>query len=98
MVGRPYNFGGNVGERNPNTQEEGEDIPQRIIGGHNIEHQVIRSLIQGALDPLEVDPVPDEILIKNIVITRNSQGQLDISCQVNFERRVEVGEGTYEST
>ena len=82
MVGRPYNFGGNVGERNPNTQEEGEDIPQRIIGGHNI----------------EVDPVPDEILIKNIVITRNSQGQLDISCQVNFERRVEVGEGTYEST
>ena len=57
----------------------------RLVANHNTSHDSIRRLIQEALDPLVVDPVPHSVLIHNIVITREPSGRLAISCEVAFE-------------
>ena len=57
----------------------------RIPYNHNESEEIIRRLIQGALTPLPVNPVPDTIIIRNIEIYREPEGTLTINCQVRFE-------------
>ena len=61
----------------------GED--QRVTSDHMVSHNQIRELIQSAIAPLRVDPVPTSVLIHNIVITKDTQGQLTIRCDVSYE-------------
>ena len=80
---------GNINPSNRNNQgnsgdrdSEGRDRGVRLWAQHNIEPSVIRHLIQGALAPLPVDPIPEWILIRNIFIARDNTGSLSISCEV----------------
>ena len=73
---------GNLRDSNNNQAEPQE----RIIADHNINHSTLRELIRGSLEPLPLDPIPSNIVIKNIVITRNQEGRLNISCEVLFNR------------
>ena len=66
---------------------------ERIIADHNINQDTIRDLIQGSLEPLPLDPIPSNIIIKNIVITRNREGRLNITCEVLFNRDPVVAPG-----
>ena len=59
----------------------------RIRSNHSVSHQTIRRLIQDALEPLIVDPVPTEVRIRNIRITRDPENNLNISCEVLFNHR-----------
>jgi hypothetical protein len=78
-----------VGERrepSPDSQQDQENIPLRQEGqvisrNHNIDRRRIIRIIQGSLDPIEVDPVPQRIEIDNIVIRRIA-GVVAISCRV----------------
>ena len=62
------------------------EIPVRIVANHNFDHNRIRELIQGSLDPIPVDPIPTNIIIRDIVITHSRERGLVISCHVLFER------------
>ena len=82
--------------RNPNDSGDNNNQDDfanqrvtRIVRNHNVNHELIRDLIKGSLDPLVVDPVPSKILIHNIVITRNSGGLVNIECDVCFQRTPE---------
>ena len=77
------------GGQNNQSDNLGEE---RVQANHSSSHDRIRQLIQGALDPLRVDPVPDHIYIRNILVTRNARGELSISCAVAYET-VGPGEG-----
>ena len=82
MVG---NLSGNniPGDRSDQNEPRAPRVT-RIIRNHNINHDRIKDLIKGSLDPLVVDPVPTKILISNIVITRTAEGVIDISCDVAY--------------
>ena len=41
---------------------------QILSDNHNIDPAIIRSLIQTALNPLPVEPIPSRVVISNIVI------------------------------
>ena len=79
MVGR------RVGEGNNRGDQELSREGQRITSDHRISHNLIRELIQSAIGPLRVDPVPTSVFIHNIVIKTDSQGRLSIECDVSFE-------------
>ena len=89
MVGNPSNNNNHNQEnrRDQEQQTERTDTLTRITRNHNLRHQVVRELIQGTLDPLIVDPIPTEIAIRDIRVTRDPEGRLQISCQVFYENR-----------
>ena len=62
--------------------------PNRVFVNHNIEPDTIRNLIKEALGPLPIDPVPTRIVLDNIVVTKSSEGNLGLSCDVYFESTV----------
>ena len=66
---------------------QGADTHTRVRSNHSVSHHAIRRLIQDALDPLLVDPVPTEVQIRNIRITQDPRGNLEISCEVSFSHR-----------
>ena len=68
-------------------QGPSERPAERITENHNIDSNIIRRLIQDSLTPLRVDPVPTQILIRDIVITRDDRGLINIDCEVQFEVR-----------
>ena len=68
-----------------NTEGSPDPVEVRIISNHGINPQSLRELIKGALDPLPVDPVPSRVVIGDIVITRDGEGNLTFSCEVFFE-------------
>ena len=47
--------------------------------------ETIIRLLKGALDPIIVDPIPSNITLSDIVISRDSQGGLTITCNVSYE-------------
>ena len=51
---------------------------------HNISFATIRSLIQGSLAPLPVDPIPSRVVIDNIRITLDERGEIAICCDVFY--------------
>ena len=59
---------------------------QRVVltRNHNIRPEVIRLMIQRALDRIEVDPIPQSIKLSNIVITRDGNDNLGIECEVSY--------------
>ena len=70
-------------QRNSGDQDSaGRDRGVRLWAQHNIDPSVIRHLIQGALAPLPVDPIPEWVLIRNIYIARDEEGTLSIGCDV----------------
>ena len=80
---------GNINASNRDNQHNSGDRDNanreqrvRIWSRHNIEPSVIRRLIQGALTPLPVDPIPEWVLIRNIIIARDETGNLSITCDV----------------
>ena len=73
----------NAGDRSDQNEPESPRVT-RIIRNHNINHGIVKDLIKGSLDPLIVDPIPSKILISDIVITRSSEGVIDINCDVSF--------------
>ena len=78
---------GNLSGNNiPGDRSDQNEPPRvtRIIRNHSITHNRLKDLIKGSLDPLVVDPVPSKILISNIVITRTTEGVIDISCDVAY--------------
>ena len=78
---------GNLSGNNiPGDRSDQNEPPRvtRIIRNHSINHNRLKDLIKGSLDPLVVDPVPSKILISNIVITRTTEGVIDISCDVAY--------------
>ena len=86
----------NLGNNNSNNQENRRDQERpanstdtltRITHNHNLRHEVVRELIQGALNPLVVDPIPTEVNIRNIRVTRDPEGRLEIACEVSFGNR-----------
>ena len=79
------NGGISNGDRGGRDNRGGGHRAVRLVVDHNTSHESIRRLIQGALNPLVVDPIPQSVLIHNIVITRELDGQLAISCEVAFE-------------
>ena len=90
MVGNLSNSNsGNSDNSNGNRGNQANpvnELPVRVIANHNFDHNRIRELIQGALGPIPVDPVPTKIVIKDIVITNSRDRGLSINCQVLFER------------
>ena len=91
---------GGQGENNPNTQiffnhsespgthcsGQRENNPNtRIFFNHIESPGAVRALIQGALDPLPVNPVPSRVVIHNIVVTKNREGRLSVTCEVDYE-------------
>jgi hypothetical protein len=73
-------------EPSPDSQQDRENIPPRQEGqvisrNHNIDRRRIIRVIQGSLDPIAVDPVPQRIEIDNIVI-RTIEGVVAISFRV----------------
>ena len=79
MVG---NLGNQSGDRDNQAEERENEI--RLYRNHRESHHAIRRLLQDALTPLRVDPIPSEVLIRNIVITRDREGNLGISCEVLY--------------
>ena len=78
--------GGNDRENNQsNRGDQNQNRRVRIPYNHNESEEAIRRLIQGALTPLPVNPVPNTIIIRNIEIFREPEGTLTIQCQVRFE-------------
>ena len=75
----------NGSDRGGRDNQDDNNRAVRVLVNHNADHDNIRRLIQGALDPLIVDPVPYRVLIDNIVVTREPDGQLAIHCEVAFE-------------
>ena len=85
MVSNRNNNGGNSGAGNsarPIIRE------RRIISNHNIDHDAIRELLRGCLDPLPLSTIPTSVHIGAIVVAVNSEGKLTLRCQVSFETRV----------
>ena len=78
--------GGNDRENNQsNRGDQNQNRRVRIPYNHSESEEAIRRLIQGALTPLPVNPVPNTIIIRNIEIFREPEGTLTIQCQVRFE-------------
>ena len=65
---------------NPNNSTE--PIVVQLTDHHNIDPEILRDKIKGALDPLLVDPVPTRIIIDNIIITKDEKGSLTVTCEV----------------
>ena len=79
-------FGGNNRDNDQsNRGDQNNGARVRIPYNHNESEEAIRRLIQGALTPLPVNPVPETIIIRNIEIIREPEGTLTINCQVRFE-------------
>ena len=70
---------------NSDQGERGADQSIVLGRGHNIRPEVIRNIIQRALDPLVVDPIPTNVYITDIVISQDSEGRLSISCEVSYD-------------
>ena len=73
----------NMVDRRP----EGNRGIVRITRNHTESHSDIRELIKGALAPLVVDPVPTEVLLEDIVVTKEPGGELNITCKVYYQYR-----------
>ena len=89
MVGNLRNSGNTDSNREGSEPSQAGNI--RLLRGHNTSHSVLRDLIKEALSPLVVDPVPTDVLIRDIVITRSASGALEISCMVCYDCRDNTG-------
>ena len=58
--------------------------PVRLVRNHSFSPNRIRQLIKDSLTPLPTDPIPDTVVIKNIIITQISQSDLEIECEVYY--------------
>ena len=58
--------------------------PFQIRLGHGFPAHRIRELITDALVPIPTDPVPESILIQNIIITQIDATNLEITCEVLY--------------
>ena len=77
----------NEGSGNPGNVNipGGQASILRVRVNHNISHNLIRDLIKGAITPLCVYPIPDSVHLHDIVVTRDSRGEVAIDCKVTFE-------------
>ena len=72
------------------TQDENGQIIQNpgtveiLSSNHDINPDYIRRLLRDSLSQLEVDPIPSEIIISDIVITRDSNRKLAIPCEISY--------------
>ena len=51
---------------------------------HGVDPDIIKSLLSRAFVPLPIEPIPREITIAGIVVTRDPRGNLGISCEVSY--------------
>ena len=58
--------------------------PVRLARGHGFPYARIRSLIQDALTPMPMDPVPTAITLTDIQVTLTEDGNLEITCEVAY--------------
>ena len=65
-------------------RERGGQNIRLLSRDHNISVATIRSLIQGSLAPLPVDPIPTRVVIDNIRITLDDRGEIAICCDVFY--------------
>ena len=70
-------------DNSPSGQQP--EVEQRILINHNINHEILRDLLKGTLNPLPLSAVPTSIHIQNIVVTKASDGRLSLECEVDFE-------------
>ena len=83
MVGQ---ISGEGSDSNSNRGGQGENNPNiRIFFNHSESPGAVRALIQGALEPLPVDPAPSRVVIHNIVVPKNREGRLSTTCKVSYE-------------
>ena len=74
----------------PDSTSEGNRFAQHSFASeilsrnHNERPATIIELLKGSLEAVPVDPIPTEITISNIVISRDSQGGLTITCNVTY--------------
>ena len=88
MVNSLNNPNANDSDRGDQARrDQRTDTHPRVRSNHSVNHRTIRRLIQDALDQLVVDPVPTEVHIRNIHITQDPRGNLEIKCEVYFESR-----------
>lgn len=77
---------GQLSDSNSNRGDQGENNSgTQILFNHNESPEAIRALIQGALGPLPVNPVPTRVVINNIVVAKNREGRLIVTCEVSYE-------------
>ena len=72
---------------NRDSEPRRERVTQRLTSNHNVDSNAIRRLIQDSLTPMVLDPIPTQILIRDIIVTRDERGLLDITCEVLYEVR-----------
>ena len=73
-----------VPDSTSNTVNQNPNIITIISSNHNIQPDIIRRLLQNSLSQLEVDPIPTRIEISDIVISRDSNEELTITCEVSY--------------
>ena len=61
------------------------NIPVRLIRNHEANPQAIKDLIKGSLQPLHTDPIPTRIVLNDIVVTKDREGRLALTCNVLYE-------------
>ena len=66
----------------PSVEVSPGPVEITITNNHGISPRALRELIKGSLDPLLVDPVPSRVVIEDIVVKKDEEGVLSISCEV----------------